>query len=91
MAKYGDKGLQELTAADIEETGIPRSKSGEIHKGLRRVLQSTQGLENLWNTISQEVLAPGHPHALHRLLYYSVYKDWNSELLGPPPAWTPSL
>lgn len=91
MAKYGEKVLQDLTAADIEETGVSHSKAVDIHKSLRRVLRSTHGAANLWNEISQELLAPAHPHALHRLLYHSSFKDWNSELLGPPPAWTPTL
>lgn len=91
MAKYGEKVLQDLTAADIEETGVSYSKAVDIHKSLRRVLRSTHGAANLWNEISQELLAPAHPHALHRLLYHSSFKDWNSELLGPPPAWTPTL
>ena len=91
MAKYGEKVLQELTALDIEETGVSHSKAVDLHRSICRILRSTQDPANLWNIISQELLAPAHPHALHRLLYHCTYKNWNSELIGPPPAWIPTL
>jgi hypothetical protein len=52
MATYGEKALQDLTAANIEETGVSHSKAVDIHKSLRRVLRSTHGAANLWNEIS---------------------------------------
>lgn len=91
MAKPGDKILHELTVADIEDTGLPTSQAVDIHTRLRRIVHTTHGPANSWNKISQELLAPAHPFALHRLLYHSTYANWNSELLGPPPAWTPTL
>ncbi|XP_024376713.1 probable acyl-activating enzyme 17, peroxisomal isoform X1 [Physcomitrium patens] len=91
MAKCRDKIFGELTEMDIRDTGLSPSKAELFCKNLIRIVQSTQGSVNLWIKISQALLTPAHPFALHRLLYHTTYKNWNSELLGPPPAWTPAL
>lgn len=83
------KLLHDLTLADIEDTRVPNPKA--IYKHLQRIVKTQEGAANLWTRISQELLAPSHPFALHRLLYRSAFSNWNNELHGPPPAWTPTL
>ncbi|CAA6662868.1 unnamed protein product [Spirodela intermedia] len=36
------------------------------------------------------VLQPRHPHAVHQLVFYSVYGGWDAAVRGPPPYWFPS-
>lgn len=46
----------------------------------------------VWREIvARKMLQPHHPHALHQLVYNSVYSHWDSSLLGPPLYWFPSL
>lgn len=91
MAKTGEKSVHELTVADIEGTGLGNSDAVEIYDDLRRIVEVTHGLVEQWSRISQELLVPEHPFALHRLLYHSCFRNWDSELLGPAPAWAPTL
>jgi acyl-coenzyme A synthetase/AMP-(fatty) acid ligase len=80
------KLLHDLTLSDIEDTRVSNPKA--IYKHLQRIVKTQEGAANLWTRISQELLAPSHPFALHRLLYRSAVSNWND---GPPPAWTPTL
>ncbi|GAB4856125.1 Probable CoA ligase ccl12 [Ancistrocladus abbreviatus] len=41
--------------------------------------------------VSRRALRPDHPHALHQLIYYTVYADWDPSIHGPPLYWFPSL
>ena len=43
-----------------------------------------------WREISQTILRPEHPFALHRLLFETAFRDWDAGQ-GPPPAWTPTI
>ncbi|XP_010673494.2 probable CoA ligase CCL12 isoform X1 [Beta vulgaris subsp. vulgaris] len=46
----------------------------------------------VWREIvARKMLHPHHSHALHQLVYNSVYSHWDSSLLGPPLYWFPSL
>jgi len=42
-----------------------------------------------WRRISRELLAPQHPHPLHRLFYDATFASWPAPR-GPRPAWTPT-
>jgi acetyl-CoA synthetase len=44
----------------------------------------------IWSTISQEILTPRHPFALHQFLFAKVYEQWDRRSQGPPPAWLPT-
>nr|GME08064.1 probable acyl-activating enzyme 18, peroxisomal isoform X1 [Ipomoea batatas] len=47
---------------------------------------------DVWREITaRKLLKPWHPHALHQLIYYSVYHDYDESSLGPPLYWFPSL
>lgn len=48
--------------------------------------------KEVWREITaRKLLKPWHPHALHQLIYYSVYHDYDESSLGPPLFWFPSL
>jgi len=42
-----------------------------------------------WRTMSNEVLDRSMPFAVHKLVFDSVYADWDRSL-KPPPSWFPS-
>lgn len=42
-----------------------------------------------WQQLTQHVLTPDHPLALHQLLYNAAFADWDINR-GPPPAWFPT-
>jgi acetyl-CoA synthetase len=71
----------ELTAAGLE----PDAAQTLIDR-----VSSCQGLPaaQRWRRISQEMLTPAHPFAVHRLVYERVFAGWDRGL-GPPPAWIP--
>jgi len=41
-----------------------------------------------WREISQNILRPEHPWALHRRLFETAFREWDPAS-GPAPAWTP--
>jgi acetyl-CoA synthetase len=43
----------------------------------------------IWRTISQTILTPQHPFALHHFLFARAYEQWDHRQ-GPPPAWSPT-
>ncbi|BAS86939.1 Os03g0805500, partial [Oryza sativa Japonica Group] len=51
---------------------------------------ATGGPDAAWEAVAAGVLRPEHPHALHQLVYYSVYAGWDRAARGPPPYWFPS-
>jgi acetyl-CoA synthetase len=50
----------------------------------------TRNPEATWRTVSQSILTPRHPFALHQFLFAKVYEHWDRGSLGPPPAWSPT-
>lgn len=40
--------------------------------------------------VARKLLRPDHPHALHQLVYGTLYSKWDSSVLGPPLYWFPS-
>jgi acetyl-CoA synthetase len=55
--------------------------------------QVNQCLDSLptdcWQYLTQRILKPSHPFALHELLYKITFSDWDKSQ-GFPPAWFPS-
>ena len=41
-----------------------------------------------WQWITQNLLRPEHPFAVHQYLYRTVFADWDPAM-GPAPAWIP--
>src|SRR5262249_35215727 len=48
-----------------------------------------QSRQAIWQKISQTILTPGHPFALHQFFFAKVYEQWDQGRQGPPPAWLP--
>ncbi|KAK8545107.1 hypothetical protein V6N13_066415 [Hibiscus sabdariffa] len=85
--------------------GLTIEEARHIHQLIRQAVSKAKaeagggggGGDQLWarevwrELVSRRVLKPNHPHALHQLVYYSVYARWDASIHGPPLYWFPSL
>ncbi|KAM3275138.1 hypothetical protein ACQJBY_043858 [Aegilops geniculata] len=86
MAAAAHKPLAAITADDLAAAGAPEAAA--LHSAVRGALgaASGRGPAAVWGELSQAVLRPGVPFAVHRMLYYGCYAGSPSTT---PPAWTP--
>ncbi|XP_042382139.1 probable acyl-activating enzyme 17, peroxisomal [Zingiber officinale] len=79
--------VADVTAEEIEATGVPPVVAQRLHAALRRILseRGTSGPE-AWDAISKQLLSPRLPFPLHQMLYYGCYRGFRPD---PPPAWLP--
>uniref|UniRef100_A0A0E0GV75 4-coumarate--CoA ligase n=1 Tax=Oryza nivara TaxID=4536 RepID=A0A0E0GV75_ORYNI len=81
----------EIQQRDVEAAGLADADAGAFVAALRSaVAVATGGPDAAWEAVAAGVLRPEHPHALHQLVYYSVYAGWDRAARGPPPYWFPS-
>ncbi|KAA0040067.1 putative acyl-activating enzyme 18, peroxisomal [Cucumis melo var. makuwa] len=88
------KSIWELGIEDLVKTGLNLHEAVEFNRILKNVLSTAQRSKpaEVWRELmAKRALKPTHPFELHRLLYYSVYANWNISTNGPPPYWFPSL
>lgn len=72
------------------KAGLSLSEASVFYDQLQSILKLESSKQWRWQRISQEVLQPEHPFALHQLMYYSTYRDWDTASLGPPLGWIPT-
>ncbi|KAJ7536957.1 hypothetical protein O6H91_12G089700 [Diphasiastrum complanatum] len=93
MVAAGDgKSIEEMSVSDIRSAGegLLDQDAHKLYEKIQQILSQTGGSKaHAWSRVSQEVLTPSQPFGLHQLLYYSIYRNWDSSN-GPPPAWIPS-
>ncbi|KAJ4972219.1 hypothetical protein NE237_005318 [Protea cynaroides] len=98
--------IEEVGVEDLVGAGLSLEEARSFHESLKAAIliaqsSSTAGEgtkaaaepQKVWREITAEgrrLLKPWHPHALHQLIYYSVYSDWDLSTSGPPPYWFPS-
>ncbi|CAH9073156.1 unnamed protein product [Cuscuta epithymum] len=97
----GKKSITEVRAEDLVQAGLAPEEAASLHTQLkdaiialsRRLPPTTHdGAVDVWREITaRKLLKPSHPHAVHQLLYYSVYHNYDESSYGPPPFWFPSL
>jgi acetyl-CoA synthetase len=77
-----------LTTARLTEAGLP---AGEATSFFAAYQAATKGVPmvDAWRAVSRDVLAPAHPHAVHRACWDDIFASWN-ESAGPRPAWIPT-
>ncbi|OEL13722.1 putative acyl-activating enzyme 18, peroxisomal [Dichanthelium oligosanthes] len=81
----GDVGAAGLAAADEAGGFLAALRSAAAVAG-----PGAAG-DAVWASVAAaRVLRPDHPHALHQLVYYSIYAGWDRAARGPPPYWFPS-
>lgn len=94
MEAMAKGSVWEIGVEDVELAGLSPGEARAFHAALRRAAEAhpRQGAEAaIWQAVAEGgVLRPDHPHALHQLVYYSVYATWDTATRGPPPYWFPS-
>ena len=78
----------ELSLQRLIETGLEENAAADILSRVNQ-LQSTLPASASWVEITQKILTPEQPFALHKLLHETIFADWDVAQ-GPPPAWFPS-
>ncbi|KAJ7537812.1 hypothetical protein O6H91_11G022600 [Diphasiastrum complanatum] len=86
-----EKSIEHVSLDDILEAGVALPQAKTFYYQLQNILSQTgdSRLET-WQRISNDLLSPTHPHALHQLMYYSTYETWDISTQGPPLAWFPT-
>ena len=77
---------KKLTRENLSECGLDRSTSEQLLERINSLLASLPAAA-CWGEISQTVLTPDHPFALHQLLHNTVFADWKGQAA---PAWFPA-
>ena len=72
---------------DATNCGVPADEAGFLAIRVNEVLRWPP--VEAWREISQGILRPQDPWALHQLLFETAFRDWDVSQ-GPPPAWTPT-
>ena len=77
--------VKQLTRENLTECRLNKSTSDRLLERINPLLASLPAAA-CWREISQTVLTPDHPFALHQLLYNTVFADWEGVAA---PAWFP--
>ena len=75
-----------LMRENLIECGLDKSISDRLIEHINPLLASLPAAA-CWREISQTILTPEHPFALHQLLYNTVFADWEGVAA---PAWFPA-
>lgn len=77
-------GLSVQEAKDFEDT--LKSTLAAVNSG-----NGSGDPREVWREITaRRMLKPTHPHALHQLVYHTVYAEWVASSSDPPLYWFPS-
>ena len=77
---------KKLTRENLIGCGLDKSTSDRLLERINPLLASLPAAA-CWKEISQTVLTPEHPFALHQLLHNTVFADWKGQAA---PAWFPA-
>ncbi|XP_068647401.1 probable CoA ligase CCL12 [Aristolochia californica] len=93
MMEVKPGGIEGIGVEDLVRAGLPPEEARSFHEALKAVVMNGSrgdhlAADGVWRLLSfARLLRPNHPHALHQLLYYTVYARWQGP---PPPYWFPS-
>ncbi|MCP6758517.1 MAG: AMP-binding protein [Fischerella sp. CENA71] len=79
---------KQLSLAEVINSGVEASIATAILPQVNQWLASLPAAD-CWQHLTQHILKPSHPFALHELLYQTTFSDWDKSQ-GFPPAWFPS-
>lgn len=86
------KSVREVGVEDLVGSGVGVEEAKDLERELKEATKSAGGGNEVWAWITaRKLLKPCHPHALHQLIYYSVYHDHDDSIHAPPLYWFPSL
>ena len=77
---------KKLTHENLIECGLDKSTSDRLIECINPLLASLPAAACWWE-ISQTVLTPDHPFALHQFLHNTIFADWKGQAA---PAWFPA-
>ena len=77
---------KKLTRENLIECGLDKSTSDRLLERINPLLASLPAAA-CWGELSQTILTPDHPFALHQLLHNTVFADWKGQAA---PAWFPA-
>uniref|UniRef100_A0A453QMW6 Uncharacterized protein n=6 Tax=Aegilops tauschii subsp. strangulata TaxID=200361 RepID=A0A453QMW6_AEGTS len=79
MAATARGRVGEIRAGDVEAAGLTAADAGAFLAALRSATgKCGADAAAAWAAVvAAGVLRPDHPHALHQLVYYSVYAGWD--------------
>ena len=77
---------KKLTRENLTKCGLDRSTSDRLIEFINPLLASLPAAA-CWQKITQTILTPDHPFALHQLLHNTVFADWKGVAA---PAWFPT-
>lgn len=76
---------KQLSLEQVVTCGVEPNTAAAMLPRLNQCLASLPATE-CWQYLTQYILTPNHPLALHQLLYETTYSDWDATQ-GTPPAW----
>ena len=79
---------KQLSLEQVVTCGVEQDMAAAMLPQLNQWLVSLPATE-CWHYLTQYILKPSYPFALHQLLYKTTYSDWDASQ-GAPPAWFPS-
>ena len=80
--------MNRFDPAALTALGLSAEKARELAPLLERACANAKAAD-AWRNVSQTLLEPKHPFAVHRHAFETVYRDWKDES-GPRPAWIPT-
>lgn len=79
---------KQLSLENVVTCGVEKNIAAAILPQINLWLSSLAASE-CWQQLTQHIIKPSYPFALHQLLYETTFSDWDTNQ-GPPPAWFPS-
>ena len=84
--------MREVRVEDLVGSGLTLEEARDLEQQLKNVSRIGGGAVEVWARITAaKLLKPWHPHALHQLIYYSIYRHHDQSIHGPSLYWFPSL
>ncbi|KAL1832011.1 hypothetical protein DCAR_0102027 [Daucus carota subsp. sativus] len=85
--------ISEVGVKELREAGLQQTEAENLYNHLKQAIYaSNDDPKELWRAITaRRLLKPWFPHALHQLVYYAVYHNYDASVSGPPLYWFPSL
>ncbi|KAK6145086.1 hypothetical protein DH2020_021906 [Rehmannia glutinosa] len=84
--------ISEVGVEDFVGAGLTIEEAKDFERELKNITSYGFGAKELWREITaRKLLKPWQPHALHQLIYYAVYRNYDESIHGPPLYWFPSL
>ncbi len=70
---------KQLSAEQVVTCGLEKNTAAAILPQINQWLSSLSACE-CWQQLTQHILTPTHPFALHQLLYEITFSGWDSDL-----------